>query len=92
MFDPKSRYARLQTYTVKDHRGRQVAVVPVPPHPNQTTLGTHVLRQGERVDHLAAKYLDDPAGFWRICELNDVMLPETLTEQRQIEIPGGKAR
>ncbi len=92
MFDPKSRYVRLQTYTAKDHRGRQVAVVPVPTHPNQTTLGTHVLRQGERVDHLAAKYLDDPAGFWRICELNDAMLPETLTEKRQIEIPGGKAR
>lgn len=89
MFDRKSRYARLQTYTVKDHRGRQVSVVPVPPHPNQATLGTHVLRQGERVDHLAAKYLDNPAGFWRICELNDAMLPETLTEQRQIEIPAG---
>ena len=92
MFDPKSRYFSLKTYTVKDHRGRQVAVVPVPPHPNQDTLGTHVLRQGERVDLLAAKYLDNAAGFWRICELNDAMLAETLTEQREIAIPAGKAR
>lgn len=92
MFDPKSRYAGLQTYTVKDHRGRHVAVVPVPPPPNQALLGIHVLRQGERLDHLAQKYLDNAAGFWRICEINEVMLAEALTEQREIDIPAGKAR
>jgi hypothetical protein len=92
MFDPKSRYAGLQIYTVKDHRGRQVAVVPVPPPPNQALLGIHLLRQGERLDHLAQKYLDNAAGFWRICEFNDVMLAEALTEQREIAIPAAKAR
>ena len=87
MFDPKSRYASLKTYTVKDHRGREVAVVPVAPHPDQGTIGTHLLRQGERLDHLAQQYLDDPAGYWRICELNEVMLAETLTEAREVPIP-----
>jgi len=42
------------------------------------------------MDLLAAKYLDDPAGFWRIAEQNDVMLPEALTEKREIEIPTKK--
>jgi hypothetical protein len=87
MFDPKSRYANLPTYTVVDHRGRQVSVVPVPAAPHDPLLGIHVLRQGERIDHLAARYLDDPAGYWRIDERNDVMLPEDLTEAREIEIP-----
>ncbi len=87
MFDPKSRYANLPTYTVKDHRGRQVSVVPVPAPPDDPLLGIHVVRQGERVDHLAARYLDDPAGYWRIDERNDVMLPEDLTEAHEIEIP-----
>ena len=87
MFDPKSRYANLPTYTVKDHRGRQVSVVPTPPAPTDPLLGLHVVRQGERVDHLAARYLDDPAGYWRIDERNDVMLPEDLTEAREIESP-----
>jgi hypothetical protein len=87
MFDPKSRYFSLQTYTVKDHRGRTVAVVPVPSPPLQTLLGIHVLRQGERLDHLAQKYLDNGAGFWRICEINDVMSAESLTETREISIP-----
>jgi hypothetical protein len=92
MFDPKSRYANLATYVRRDHRGRLVMVVPVPPPPADLTLGIHVLRQGERLDHLAFRYLENPAGFWRICELNGVMLAEALTEQREIAIPAGTAR
>jgi hypothetical protein len=87
MFDEKSRYARLETYIVTDHRGRTVAVVPVPDAPAQTELGIHALRQGQRLDHLAQKYLDDPAGYWRICELNGAMHTEMLTEAQEIAIP-----
>jgi hypothetical protein len=36
---------------------------------------------------LADKYLDDPAGYWRICELNEVMMAEMLTEAAEIGIP-----
>ncbi|MGA9772084.1 MAG: hypothetical protein WBV94_23835 [Blastocatellia bacterium] len=92
MFDSKSRYAAVATYTVTDHRGRAVEVVAVPERIEESTLGFHVLRQGERLDHLAQRYLENAAGFWRICELNNVMLPETLTEAREIAIPAGKAR
>jgi hypothetical protein len=87
MFDDNSRYAELTTYTVKDHRGRTVVVVPVPDAPDQTALGIYLMRQGQRIDHLAWKYLGDPAGFWRICEINDAMLPEALTEATQVTIP-----
>jgi hypothetical protein len=92
MFDPKSRYVRLTTYPKLDHRGRTVAVVPVPPPPTDALLGIHVLRQGERLDHLAYRYLEDPAGFWRIAEFNGVMLAEALTEEREIAIPAGSPR
>lgn len=80
MFDEKSRYAKLEPYMVVDHRGRQVEVVPVPPHPEQSLLGIHVLKQGERVDHLSTKYLSDPVGYWRIAEQNDVLFPDALSE------------
>lgn len=89
MFDEKSRYAKAETYLVADARGRAVEVVAVPPAPAEGLLGVHVLRQGERLDHLAARYFDDPAGFWRIAERNDAMLPEALAEAPEIEIPGG---
>jgi hypothetical protein len=87
MFDPKSRYLKAETYVVTDKRGRQVTVVATPPPPEQVLLGIHLLKQGERLDLLAAKYTNDPAGFWRIAEQNDVMLPEALTEAREVEIP-----
>jgi hypothetical protein len=89
-FDPKSRYAKAEKLDVTDARGRTVKAIVPPPAPKQTLLGIHALRQGERVDLLAAKYLDDPAGYWRIAEQNDVMLPEALTEKREIEIPTKK--
>ncbi len=87
MFDDKSRYKDLSTYQVEDSRGRTVAVVPVPPAPREAVLGYHLLKQGQRIDHLAAGYLKEPAGFWRIAELNDVMLPEALSERTEIAIP-----
>lgn len=87
MFDAKSRYANAPTQAVPDSRGRTVAVVLPPAPPKPSLLGIHALRQGERLDHLAAKYLDNPAGYWRIAEQNDVMLPESLTEAPEIQIP-----
>jgi hypothetical protein len=90
MFDPKSRYAGLTTYQVTDRRGRTVNVVPAPPAPEQELRGYHLLRQGQRLDHLAETYLKDAAAFWRICELADVMLPEALTEEQEIPVPKRK--
>jgi hypothetical protein len=87
MFDPKSRYAALQPYQVVDGRGRVVAVVPVPEQPVQALLGVHRRLQGQRLDHLASHYLDDPAGYWRLCELADAMLPDALAEVRDVPIP-----
>ncbi len=87
LFDEKSRYASLATYTVVDVRGKVVTVVPVPDAPSEGFRGSHLRKQGERIDHLAAAYLADPAGYWRICEKNDVMLPEALSEAREIAIP-----
>lgn len=88
MFDDKSRYASVPTYQVVDRRGRTVTVVAVPEAPMQTTLGIHLRRQGQRLDHIAAKYLRNPAGAWRLCELSDVMHTQALAEEPEIPIPG----
>jgi hypothetical protein len=87
MFDSKSRYLKAEIYEVKDKRGRAVSVVATPTPPEQLLLGIHLLKQGERLDLLAAKYLGDPAGYWRMAEQNDVMLAEALTEAPEIQIP-----
>jgi hypothetical protein len=87
MFDAKSRYAKSTPYVVIDRRGRAVSVVPATDAPDQRLSGLHAHKQGERTDHLAWRYLDDQAGYWRIAELNDVMLTEALTEMLEIAIP-----
>jgi hypothetical protein len=40
----------------------------------------HTVTQGERVDRLAAKYIGDPEQFWRICDANNVLDPNELTD------------
>jgi hypothetical protein len=86
-YDERSRYRGVPTLTVTDRHGRQVSVVGVPARPDEPIAGVHVWRQGERPDHLAAKYLGDPAGFWRLAEANDAMQSEWLTERRRIAVP-----
>lgn len=87
IFDEKSRYARLPTVRRIDARGRMVEVVPPAPAIQQTLLGRHLRRQGERPDHLAALYLSDAAGYWRLAEMNDAMTAEVLSELRELDIP-----
>lgn len=86
-FDAKSRYARAETVTVTDARGRAVAAVIPPDAPAQLFLGYHVRRQGEALDHLALRYLDNPHGYWRIAEINDAMFAEQISEAIEIAIP-----
>jgi hypothetical protein len=89
LFDSKSRYAkpRLVPYVARDARGRDVIALPVPEAPVQASVGEHVLKEGQRLDHLASAYLGDPHGYWRICELNDAMLPDALAERETVKIP-----
>lgn len=87
MFEGKSRYRKAVQYRQKDRRGNNVLVVAVPEAPIQYKAGDHLRKQGQRIDHLAAQYTGDQAGFWRIAEINDAMLPEALSEKNEIAIP-----
>ena len=88
LLDRKSRYLKnASTYEATDRRGRTVVALTAAAKPAQTLLGEHLLKQGQRLDHLANFYLEDANGFWRICELNDAMLPDDLAEVDVIDIP-----
>ncbi len=87
MFYKNSRYAQVETYQVKDRRGRIVTVVAPARAPLQDLAGYHRLIQGQRPDHLAFQYLKDAKAYWRLAEANDVMLAESLSEKPEIAIP-----
>jgi nucleoid-associated protein YgaU len=96
VIDPTSRYAAtpVATTTVPDGTGgaREVRYLRrrLPPQPGSlSTLAQHVVTRGDRLDLIAARYLGDPAQFWRICDANLCAHPEELTAEDRI---GGTLR
>lgn len=88
LYDKTSRYMRnAKIVEITDAAGRKVKRVGRARRPQQHELGEHIRRDGQRLDHLANYYLRDANGFWRICELNDVLLPDQLAEVELIKIP-----
>lgn len=88
MFDPTSRYASLEvaTHQITDANGetREVRYVRrrfMPPSEDQVLLVEHLLGQGDRLDLLAARYLNDSTQYWRLCDANGVLHPEELEER-----------
>ncbi len=82
-FGPASRYAGIPTATAVV-AGQTVMYVRrrfLPQPQSLAVIAEHVVRQGERLDHLAAHYLGDPELFWRICDANRAMRPAGLTEE-----------
>lgn len=95
MFDSTSRYAGISTTTIsvmdRNGQSREIRYVlrRFPPSPEElTTLVEHTVAQGERLDVITARYLGDPAQFWRVCDANNVLRPEELIEEpgRSIDI------
>jgi len=56
-------------------------------------LQLHTVTEGERLDNITARYLGDPEQFWRVCDANNAMRPQELTEtigrQVRITLPEG---
>jgi hypothetical protein len=85
MFDSTSRYDKIPTATrdVAEPDGTQRLVTYkrrrfVPDPSTLTVLVKHTTAEGERLDTIAAHYLGDPTQFWRICDANRVLRPESL--------------
>jgi hypothetical protein len=90
LFDRLSRYVKppLIPYPAVDVRGREVNALPTPEPPQEVSVGLHVRKEGERLDQLANAFLADPHAYWRIAELNKVILPDALAEFEVLSIPG----
>ena len=82
VFGPSSRYAGIATARI-DIDGATVVYVRrrfVPQPESMSVFASHTVSAGERLDHIAARYLGDPELFWRICDANRALRPDELTE------------
>ena len=88
MFETTSRYATIETVTMEvtdaDGTTRTIAYKRrrfIPPSGDAATLVEHTVVQGERLDNITARYLADPTQFWRVCDANEALLPDELTDE-----------
>jgi nucleoid-associated protein YgaU len=90
-FPINSRYHRVETakLEVPDGTSKNLDLTTivylkrrfVPSPENFHLIQEHTVTQGDRLDNIAAKYLGDPEQFWRLCDANNALRPEELTQQ-----------
>ena len=97
-FAPTSRYYGIETATLTTEQGEPVAFLRrrfVPAPERFSLLQEHVVTEGERIDTIANQYIGDPERFWQLCDANNALRPDELTEtigQRiRITLPEGIA-
>jgi nucleoid-associated protein YgaU len=84
-FPTDSRYYGSSTLTYTAPGGQPVTylarrIVPQPGAPNFATIAQHTVKQGDRLDLLAATYLGDPLLSWVICDANGAIQPWALVQ------------
>lgn len=95
MFESTSRYAALETGTLKAPEGRDIPYKRrrfLPPRGFGPLLAEVTVAHGDRLDLITARVLGDPEQFWRVCDENVPMNPVDLTarvgEIVHVPVPG----
>jgi hypothetical protein len=82
-FPPSSRYHGIDTATMKTVDGKTIIYLRrrfVPRPEWFSLLHEHTIAEGDRVDNLASRYQGDPEQFWQLCDANNIIVPQELTE------------
>lgn len=83
-FDPASRYSGLPVLAATDSHGESVHYVArrfVPDPAALTVFQRHRVRQGDRIDVLAATLVGNPLSYWQICDANRAVEPDDVTAE-----------
>jgi hypothetical protein len=97
MFESTSRYYTLETATYERESDAsdgptEIAYVRrrfLPQGGDLPLLVEATVEDGDRLDLITARTLGDPEQFWRVCDANNAMRPEDLTEEtgRTLRVP-----
>lgn len=84
MFPITSRYYKIERTERETADGQKIVYLRrrfVPPAERFELLQEHVVTEAERLDNITAQYLGDPEQFWRVCDANNAVRPDELTEE-----------
>lgn len=87
MFFPGSRYASVGAYAVTRADGSTVLATKLPTPGVQAVLGYYRRNANDRLDQIAARFLSDPAAFWRLCDANGALVPDALAARNLVGVP-----
>ncbi len=82
-FPTTSRYYGIEVATFETSDGKTIAYLRrrILPQPDRfALLLEHTVVKGDRLDNVTAKYLGDPEQFWRVCDANNAIRPDELTD------------
>ncbi len=90
--NPSSRYYGAATKDFELPDGTPVKYLArriIPQAATYASTQTYVIKEGDRLDNLAATFLGDPLLYWMICDANGATDPDELTSQagQEIAIP-----
>lgn len=96
LFPTTSRYHGIETVKMEIANAKAIIYIRrrfLPQPESFSLLHEHVVTEGDRLDNITARYLEDPEQFWRICDANRAMRPDDLTEsigrRLRITLPAG---
>ena len=84
MFPRTSRYYNIEIAKFVTPDQREIVYLRrrfLPKSSAAAIIAEHSVEEGDRLDNVTAKYLGDPEQFWQICDVNDAMKPDELTEE-----------
>ena len=95
-FPSNSRYYGIETATKALRDSETIVYIRrrfVPQPERYSIIQEHTVTEGDRLDNLANQYLGDPELFWQLCDANNILHPEELTESNgskiKITLPEG---
>jgi hypothetical protein len=83
LFTITSRYYNVETAQLVTADGKTIIFLRrrrVPQPEEFVTLQEHSVVDGDRLDNITAQFVGDPEQFWRLCDANNAMEPNELTE------------
>ncbi|HEY1166164.1 MAG TPA: hypothetical protein VGE90_13380 [Chitinophaga sp.] len=83
-FSVTSRYYRTGNTTIDEPNGRKIIYLRrrmVPSPDRFVLLQEYVVREGDRLDNIAATQIGNPEQFWQIADANTAIKPEELTDE-----------
>lgn len=83
-FSQSSRYRNIPVTSIEGNNGETIVYLKrrfVPQADSFSLLQLYTVQEGDRLDNITNQFIGDPERFWQICDANNALQPNELTEQ-----------